>query len=243
MIHRPRLTAALLLSAGLAAGAQAATPQASSLTIRTGLFAAAADLAAEHSGSLPQATTAPSVADGTPAAGAAAAQMTPQAPASEHDPEKVAIGTQIFETIRLVEIATAGVKQGMSQDADFQKLSDADRQRFTKLVEEEILARKDIMDREMAEANVDRFTVDQLKVILRLAQLPLVQAMIMHGAGLAPEPTTTTMTADDQAVLAKYGEAPYVADFFEHTDFSPEAAELQIAVQNAFARFKATSAA
>ena len=234
------LGGAILLVAGLATGAQAASPVTARLAVKAGLFAVSADIAAERLAGFPQvAISSPPVASGTAAADTAAAQTSPQTPTAEHDPAKVAIGAEIMDNLKLIEIAVVGVKMGMAQDPEFQKMPEADRARLTKLVEEEVRARKDVIDREMAEANVDRFTIDQLNIILRLSQTKVMQDMVLYGAGLAPKPDINSAPAADQALIATYGNEPYVSDFLDHTDFSPLAAEMRIALQAAVARFQA----
>ena len=234
------LGAAILLVAGLAAGAQAASPVTPRLAVKAGLFAVSADIAAEHLAGFPQvAMSLPPVASGTAAADTTAAQTSPETPAAEHDPAKVAIGAEIMDNLQLIEVAVVGVKMGMAQDPEFQKLPEANRARLTRLVEEEVRARKDIIDRKMAEANVDRFTIAQLNIILRLSQTKVMQDMVLYGAGLAPKPDINSAPAADQALIATYGNEPYVSDFLDHTDFSPLAAEMRIALQAAVARFQA----
>ncbi len=238
------LGGAILLVAGLATAAQAASPVTARLAVKAGLFAVSADIAAERLAGFPQvAISSPPVASGTAAADTAAdtaaAQVSPQTPTAEHDPAKVAIGAEIMDNLQLIEVAVVGVKMGMAQDPEFQKLPEANRARLTKLVEEEVRARKDIIDSKMAEANVDRFTIAQLKIILRLSQTKVMQDMVLYGAGLAPKPDINSAPAADQALIATYGNEPYVSDFLDHTDFSPLAAEMRIAVQAAVARFQA----
>jgi len=230
----------ILLAAGLATSVQAASPATARLAVKAGLFAVSADIAAERLAGFPEvAISSPPVASGTAAADTTAAQATPQTPAAEHDPEKVAIGAEIMDNLKLIEIAVVGVKMGMGQDPEFLKMPEADRARLTKLVEEEVRARKDVIDREMAEANVDRFTIDQLNVILRLSQTKVMQGMVLYGAGLAPKPDINSASPAGQSLIATYGNEPYVSDFLDHTDFSPLAAEMRIALQAAVARFQA----
>ena len=255
MFNRTRATAAILLAAGVAMNAQAATPPSSTpkastpqaptsmatsrLAVKAGLFAATVDIAAGHLGGWPQAASLPTVANGTAAAGVAAAQASPQVAAAEHDPEKVAIGAEIFDNLKLIDIAVVGVRTSFNQDPNFQALPVADRLRLEKLLEEEVRARRDIIEQEMAEANVDRFTLDQLHIILRLSQTTFLQAVVLHTAGLGPEPDVNSMTPAEKTLIAAYGGSAFLSDFLEHTDFTPLRAEVGIAVQNAFARFQA----
>ena len=241
--HRIKAVCAILLATGFTLSAEAGVTAPAPLETRAGLFAAMVDRTAVQSATLPlgQASQ-PPVASGTAAAATAAAQASPQAPATEQDPEKVALGTQIISNLHLVEISIAGVKIGLAQSADFQKMSEADRARLSAMIEEEILARRDIICREVAEANVGRFTREQLMIILQLSQIKFTQDLMLHGAGLAPMPDPSTMTPAEQKLMQTYGNAPYVADFFQNTDMTPLAAELQISIQNAFTRFSAPTA-
>lgn len=243
--RRKYLTAAILMAAGIALGAQAAIPApGAGLATKAAMFAATTDIAATKAAGLPMATEAqPPVASGTAAAGTAAAQEQPQTPAGEHDPEKLALGAQIFANLRMIDIAFAGVKIGMSQDPDVQKLPPAEQQRLIDLVHEEILARKDNILNEEAEANVDRFTVDQLKIILSLSQIKYLQDMVMAGAGLGPAPDPSTLTPAQQTLLNTYGNAAFVGDFLENTNMEPLKAELAVAIRSAVARFTGSPAA
>jgi len=221
-----------------------AGPHSRELMANLARTAAAAEGTASHSATLPsQMPVAPTVADGTAAADTVAAQAAPVTPATEHDPEKIAVGTEIMANLQLVEIAVAGARIALAEDKDVQQLPAAKRQRLSALIEEEIRARRDIIDREMAAANVDRFTVDQLNVILSLSRIKFVQAVLLHGAGLVPEPDPASVTPAEQALIEANGDQPYVLDFFKNLDMDPLGAQVGIAIHNAFVRYAATPAA
>jgi hypothetical protein len=243
---RTRLIVAFAAGAWLAATAAQgwAAPRSPELTANLARIAAAAEGTASHSTRLPSQTpAAPAVADGTAAADTVAAQSAPVTPAAEHDPEKVAVGTEIMANLQFVEIAVAGARIAITEDKDFQQLPQANRQRLAALIEEEIRARKDIINREMAGANVDRFTVDQLRVILSLSRIKFIQAVVLHGAGLVPEPDPATMTPAEQALIEANGDQPYVLDFFKNIDMDPLGEQVGIAIHNAFTRYMAAPAA
>ncbi|MGZ3306035.1 MAG: hypothetical protein ACXU8U_09265, partial [Asticcacaulis sp.] len=129
-------------------------------------------------------------------------------------------------------------RKGVMQDPDRAALPQADNDRLSALIAEEVWKRAATMRRKVAEGSVDPYTLDQLNDILTLSKIKFFQDLMLAGGDPSlASPGNDVITPAERDVLAKADSKPYINDFLNHMDFAALRPDGTAAVNAALQRY------
>jgi hypothetical protein len=168
-------------------------------------------------------------------AGLAAAPAAAQAT----DPARLQITTQVIGNLKVVDVMARAGAQALLADETVKTFTKVEQDRLVKFYIDGLHAQEADLNRKLATSCANEFTMDELKVLLRLSQIKYIQQLVAQGGDSSLTADPATMTADDKAFYDQYADSDIVTRLADKMNFDIIKPELEAITLKAFTDFLA----
>ncbi|EGF92541.1 hypothetical protein ABI_09780 [Asticcacaulis biprosthecium C19] len=157
--------------------------------------------------------------------------------AQQVDAAKLDITARIIGNLKVVNVMARAGTQTLLADETIKSFTPVEQTRLVKFYTDGLYAQETALNRKLAASCADKFTMDELKVLLRLTQIRYVQQLVAQGGDPSLTADPSTMTADDRAIYDQYANSDLVPRLAQHLDFGVITPDLEAITLQAITDF------
>lgn len=143
---------------------------------------------------------------------------TPAA-AQATDPVKLDLTARVLGNLKIVDVMARAGAQTLLADETIKTFTPTEQNRLVQFYTDGLHAQEGALNRKLAASCADQFTVDELKVLVRLSQIKYIQQLVAQGGDPSLVADPSTMSADDKAVYDQYSNSDLVPRLASNLNF------------------------
>ncbi|ESQ77154.1 hypothetical protein [Asticcacaulis sp. AC402] len=169
----------------------------------------------------------------------AAVIVAAPASAQTSDLAKLQITTQVIGNLKIVDVMARAGAQTLLADETVKTLTQPEQDRLVSFYTDGLYAQESVLNEKLATSCTEAFTMEELKVLLRLSQINYIQQLVAQGGDPSLTADPATMTAADRTFYDQYADSDIVMRLASKINFDVIKPELEAITLKAFTDFLA----